>query len=73
MMYDIEDLRKFIEEGFPSEQVINDCPAGITRILSDFVDNELLEDCLEELRETTYNGDHLSASQKFVMFMLKYV
>lgn len=69
---DKEGLGKFIEAGLPDDWVVHDRPGKTTRILAELVDNEMLKDCLKEIRAGILFED-LSACQKFTLLMLNYV
>jgi len=70
-MYNKDELKVFIEAGLPAEQVLNKGTGGATRILSDFVDNELIKDSLDEIRASIF-FDELSPCQKMVLILLNY-
>ena len=67
-----KELREFIDADFPKDWITTDCPGGTTGILSNRVDNKLIEDCLEDIRQTLWCGDELSHCQKFFLLISNY-
>jgi hypothetical protein len=68
-MYDKDELKAFIEDGLPAEQILNRGTGNETRIVSDFVHNDLIIESLDEIRATLL-VDELSPCQKMVLLLL---
>lgn len=48
-MYD-EELKRFLRDGLPAEQVSGRGTAKVTKIVGDYISNELVEQSLNEIR-----------------------
>jgi acid stress-induced BolA-like protein IbaG/YrbA len=68
---DNEDLKQFIQDGLPAEHVLNRGTGQATRIVSDFVGNDLIKDSLDEIRASMLIDD-LSPCQRMVLLLLTY-
>lgn len=67
-----KELRDFIDADLPKDWITTFCPGKTTGILSNRVENELIENCLEDIRQTLYCQDDLSSCQKFFLLISNY-
>jgi hypothetical protein len=69
-----KELKQFLIDGLPKEQVTGKGTGKVTRIHGDLVNNKIIEESLNEIRASmmVQDEDKLDACQQLVLILLNY-